>query len=125
MLVHRLGALQLSACSCACYDSIRNCYLETRVRVQEENRLHFCSGRLQMHNDQYNQIANLWHNLWLPLRLNGYRIWGVLQHATSITGPASISGHSYRVVPGNVHRPISYDLHDHLWADRYLLQLPG
>ena len=125
MRAHWLGTLQFSACCRPCYDRLFYMYLETPIRVQEENWLHFRSRRLQMHNDKYNPIATLWNSLWLPLRLYRHRIWSILQHTASITGSASISGHSYRVVPGNIHRTVSYDLHDHLWADRYLLQLLG
>ena len=125
MRAHWLGPLQLSACCCPCYDRFCYMHLETRIRVQEENWLRFCSRRLQMHNKKYNQIADCWNILWLPLRLYWHRIGSILQYATRITGCTSISGHSYGVVPGNIHRPVSYDLHDHLWADRSLLQLLG
>lgn len=125
MWAHWLGTLQFSAYYRSCYDRLCYMYLETPIRVQEENWLHFRSRRLQMHNDKYDPIATLWNSLWLPVRLYRHRIWSILQHASSITGSASISGHSYRVVPGNLHRPVSYNLHDNLWADRCLLQLLG
>ena len=123
MRSHWLGTLQFSACYCACYDRLCHMYLETRIRVQEVNKLYFRSRRLQMHNGKHDLTATCWNSLWLPLCFYRYRIWSILQHTTSISGSASISGHSDRVVPGNFHRPVSYDLHDHLWADWSILQL--